>query len=69
MADMQWLWTTGCLAVGGFAFLMLLSGARRGVMEQAIAAQQQRETEEAARKKAEREAAAQNEVVEVRGVD
>jgi len=69
MADMQWLWKIGCLAVGGFAFLMLLSGARRGIVEQVAAMNRHREEEEPTRKRAEREAAAKNEVVEVQGVE
>lgn len=67
MADVQWLSTAIFLAAGAFAFLMLLSGARRGLVARAEAEQRQREEEEAARRKAERETVPQ--ILEARGVD
>jgi hypothetical protein len=64
--DPTWLATVLFLFVGGFAFLMLLAGARGGVLKHAEQERRRREAEEQARRKAVEEQKA--EVVEVEGI-
>jgi hypothetical protein len=67
MREFEWLMVAGFLMLGGFTFLMLVAGARRGVLERVEAERQRKQAEEAARRKAEEEAATG--VIEAVGID